>query len=303
MASCKDLQLNDNEISELLDYNTGEPLLPDGLVTLNLEHNKLMQLNPDSFKNLQRLKFFNLDNNLIESINADTFKYLPNLHTLSIKKNMIAHIPESVFRAQAWISKVDFSSQNRMLKSISNYAFSRPASSNVFDTLDLSNNQLESLPDKVFCNLDKENPYQKFKTVFLAANLMMNLNPCIIRQLESSKQSGIKTKVNFNHNPAIHVDRNQYYFLTCNCNVTMAAEAVDLVGQCQKHDSYYHLMEYKCDTEACKSPFKFIFLGNRIYNSFIWLVHYKYYIKKYRKSSSRYSNELDYVIILLSYKN
>lgn len=251
MVKCNDLQLAGNYLAELMQYDPDKFLLPDNLLTLSLNDNRIKEIDPRWFKNLKKLKHLSLASNQISYIDADTFKDLTNLHQLSLSKNYISHIPSGVFKMQPFLKRLDFSSQNTMLKKIDNYAFDRESDSDhQMETLDLSNNRIEQLPSKAFCSHNKDRPYVAIKTIELAANSITNLNPCIMSQLAKGMMSSIsdmkyyqKPVVRFEENKAIHTS---FEYVKCDCNVTNSAAVVTLEGSCMKANNLVPLGSYQC---------------------------------------------------------
>lgn len=250
MVKCNDLQLAGNELVSLMQSNPEKFLLPDNLLTLSLNDNKIKEIDPRWFQNLKKLKHLSLASNKIEYIDADTFKDLTNLHTLSLSKNYIAHIPTGTFQAHQYLNRLDLSSQHLKKLLIDNYAFDRN-SDTFMETLDLSNNRIDSLPNKVFCSHNKDHPYMAIKTVDLAANEIQNLNPCIMRQLAKGNRLAVskqeyyqKPVVRFVANKAIHTNVE---FIKCDCNVTNSARIVALEGSCSNDaKTLIKLKDYQC---------------------------------------------------------
>lgn len=62
------LDLGFNLIESLVDADSYENLLPNSLIDLNLEENRLKQINENTFENLIFLKYLNLESNEISAI-------------------------------------------------------------------------------------------------------------------------------------------------------------------------------------------------------------------------------------------
>ncbi len=232
-----------------MQTNPDKLLLPDNVVTLNLNDNSIKDIDTRAFKNLRNLKHLTLENNQISFINADTFKDLPELKTLVLNKNHLRNIPAGIVSSNFQLNRLDIASQKIPLKTIENYAFDRfeHEDSQIIvsklGTLDLSNNNIEQLPSRMFCSRDLKSPYLSVNHFILGANRIKNVNPCIILQI--SRGNSISPEVSFEINNAIHIQKVN---LECDCNVTAAATLVKLKGVCVKDGTEYSLNQFKCDS-------------------------------------------------------
>lgn len=67
------------------------------LEILVLEGNKLRSLPKDAFANLKNLRLLDLDNNKITQLDKDIFQPLPKLEFLYIAQNRLTNLPEDIF--------------------------------------------------------------------------------------------------------------------------------------------------------------------------------------------------------------
>ena len=96
LSGITELSLTNNFVTEL----PGGLFNNSGLVHLKkllLSYNKITYLKPDQFISLQNLKFLDLDHNQIDSVEPDTFTGLLNLEELIMKNNKITDLKDNQF--------------------------------------------------------------------------------------------------------------------------------------------------------------------------------------------------------------
>lgn len=91
------LNLNDNQLSATLDPRIFQSLL--NLRELVLKDNQIVNFAIDGFKNLQKLEFLDLDWNRMRNLETLTFKPLTALKTLSLTENDIENVEKDFFSA------------------------------------------------------------------------------------------------------------------------------------------------------------------------------------------------------------
>ncbi|XP_054769246.2 toll-like receptor 3 [Lytechinus pictus] len=82
--------------------------LPGGVTKLNIEGNRIQNLNRSSFSHLPLLHKLNLHRNKLASINEGTFDSLPLLRELSLSQNSLAELPTTIFQKNQKLELVDF---------------------------------------------------------------------------------------------------------------------------------------------------------------------------------------------------
>jgi len=249
LVSLSDLQLINNRIVNLMQTNPDKLLLPDNLVTLLLGSNSIQAIDTRAFKNLKKLKHLNLQNNQISIINADTFKDLPELKTLVLSKNYLKQISAGIVYFNFKLNRLDLSSQIFSIETIDNYAFERTKPKNSdfiiapIKFLDLSDNRIEQLPNRMFCSRDQENPYSEVENVYLGENLIEHMNPCIMLQMARGHNTGLPS-VSFAYSKSF---KSQKAKIKCDCNVTDSAKLVEMIGVCVKDRTDYSLKSFQCE--------------------------------------------------------
>ncbi|CAL4145413.1 unnamed protein product [Meganyctiphanes norvegica] len=114
------------------------------LVLLNLSHNYLMHLGPQSFVDLSSLQVLRLEHNQITHILDDTFQGLANLHSLNLSENKLSVISGNSLSGLAVLSFLSL--DNNLLTILEDDALDNCSS---LQHLTLSHNQLQQLPKAV----------------------------------------------------------------------------------------------------------------------------------------------------------
>ena len=243
------LDLSQNRIEILVDQDTLQNLLPISLIYLNLENNHIKQINDYSFANINNLEELNLGSNKISAFAESSFINLKNLRVLILRKNNLMHLPSRIFYTLVNLEELDFSSQNKNVKKIEDYAFDRISNLKPINRIDLSNNFISIIENRAFCSKNYLRPYANVKELDLMFNPLKNLNSCILRQLHkgyttnrpllktTSTQSGLNEKT-------ILVD--------CDCEVTRSNKLIDLIGSCKLANSSLTLTlkNYECGIDG-----------------------------------------------------
>ncbi|CAB4061158.1 unnamed protein product [Lepeophtheirus salmonis] len=141
------LDLNENAISSL-DDNYFEHT--SSLVELRLKGNKISKFYKDAFAGLSRLRVLHLEENLLSELNREWFLPLENLRFLYLDKNQIQQLPSESLPLSA-LRMLSLKGNKLLNLSIGN-PFKGLKS---MDTLDLSNNFLEIVPNEVLREANK----------------------------------------------------------------------------------------------------------------------------------------------------
>lgn len=141
---------------------------------LYLRNDSLTEIEPAAFEGLKRIKLVDLSHNLIQTVPVEAFKYT-KINRLSLEGNTLLKIPEngSILHASFLTS---FSLKNCNIKHFSESVFGEvPA---LID-LDISQNLLEVLPDKIFSTL------QYLSYLDLSGNRFQSLDVKIFEMIPS----------------------------------------------------------------------------------------------------------------------
>ena len=240
------LSLANNLIESLVDSESYLNLLPESLIELNLENNRLKQLNDNSFQNLNNLKYLNLDSNEISAIAEDSFVHLKSLLVLNLRQNSLKQIPSRIFFTLENLELVDLSSQRQQIKTINDYAFERYSNRKPIKKVLLNNNSISSITNRAFCSKLSKWPYANLKEIDLSLNLITNVSACILRQLYKGftepmiQRHKTMSKVILNND-------NDAEFIKCDCEISRASKMVELSGMCMATDeNLTNLKDYDC---------------------------------------------------------
>ncbi|CAF0981398.1 unnamed protein product, partial [Brachionus calyciflorus] len=243
------LSLGFNLFESLLDSDTYENLLPSSLVELNLENNRLKQINDNSFENLFNLKYLNLESNEISAIAENSFKNLRNLLVLNLKRNSIKHIPSRIFYTLDNLERLDLSSQSQQLKFIGDYAFDRHSNRKPIKLILLNNNSISRIENRAFCSKFNKKPYINVKEIDLSQNLLTKITSCIFRQLNKgfSDPSIGNTRQKIQSKIVLNKKGSNSSLIECGCEITRSNKLIDLDGICRRSDgSSVYLNQYDC---------------------------------------------------------
>ncbi|KAE8573499.1 toll-like receptor 6 [Halyomorpha halys] len=111
------------------------------LVLLNLSYNKISKLDPSFFHDLYTLQILNLEHNSIEAILPDTFTPMNNLHTLVLSHNKISYLDAYALNGLYVLSLLSLDSNQ--LENIHAEAFKNCTS---LQDLNLNGNKLAQVP-------------------------------------------------------------------------------------------------------------------------------------------------------------
>ena len=168
-------------LSNLLLSHNQLATLPAGIFSgltdlqgLALSHNQLTTLPADIFSELTRLRSLRLNNNRLATLSADLFSTLVNLETLRLHTNALTSVPGGMFSSLAKLDILDL--EFNQITALSTGIFDglnlrflglegnrlRSLQAGLFDslgsdldlTLDLSHNEITTLEDGVFANLE-----------------------------------------------------------------------------------------------------------------------------------------------------
>lgn len=166
------LDLSQNKLTDLRnDTFSGM----DRLEVLTMNYNLITNLRSDLFRNISQLVELNLEGNRITELSENVFSELPNMQVLNLRGNFLTTFSDEVFGSDPLNLKELNLKGNRLTKlsSLSNLTS--------LTDLDLSSNQLLSLPEDAFKNLTN------LETVDLSENQLLFLPETIFSQLFSLK--------------------------------------------------------------------------------------------------------------------
>lgn len=260
VAKLEELSLSYNQIELLTDRNGNEQLLPNTLIDLSLEHNRIKHINDDTFSHLKHLKYLNLESNQITTISDASFAHLTRLTHLNLGKNFIKQIPTKIFYTLINLERVDLSAQNQMLKIIDDYSFDRQSNSRPIKKIDLSKNRIAKISNKAFCSMNESNPFTNIKEIDLANNPLQNINSCILRQLSKGASEQL-TSGSLHHHHKSRLSFKPTHFaekltpsLKCDCEITRSSYYVDLEGECENNAGVLvPLKQFKCNNNDLNS--------------------------------------------------
>jgi len=111
------------------------------LVLLNLGHNRLTHLVPESFRDLYSLQILNVEYNQIETVDGNTFSAMNNLHTLILSYNRLSFIDSTSLNGLFVLSLLSLDNNN--ITAIHPAAFHNCSS---LKDLNLNGNGLDEIP-------------------------------------------------------------------------------------------------------------------------------------------------------------
>ena len=240
--------------------------MPINLIELDLQSNRLKQINERWFNELRMLRSLNLEANQISQISENSFSNLKQLQVLKLNRNNLKHIPSKLFFPLINLEQLELSSQKAKIERIEDFAFDRLSNERSIKRIDLSNNQISRVDNRAFCAKLKEpmlyksmpvKPYANIKEIDFSYNAITTINVCILRQLAKgyteirnvSRTQRVKlqpSKVLVRTTASVN---SQFYepsptntltLMECSCDVTRANKLLDLEGSCvSRADSNY----------------------------------------------------------------
>ncbi|XP_006824235.1 uncharacterized protein LOC102801696 [Saccoglossus kowalevskii] len=139
----RSLDLSSNELSS----TPSSVRMLRQLKRLDIQSNKIVQLDVDVYSELRGLNILNLNENQLENIPGDILSNFDNLTQLYLGYNNITHIPKDGFGSGSKLQRLYLNNNN--METIDANAF-RGFSDLTF--IDLTFNALSSLPDNVFAD-------------------------------------------------------------------------------------------------------------------------------------------------------
>ena len=213
------LSLASNSIDSLIDPDSYLSLLPESLVYLDLESNRIKHVNDFSLANLARLEELNLASNRIGAFAENSFANLKSLRVLNLRQNNMMHIPSRIFYSLVNLEDLDFSRQGQAIKQIADYALDRQSNVNAIRRVDLSGNRIQSIQNRAFCSKNYARPYANVREIDIGFNSIQKVNACIMRQLTKGSRARVTVKLTQS--------------VECDCEVTRIGKLLDLHGSCQ----------------------------------------------------------------------
>ena len=162
----------------VLSYNIISTIEDDAFLGLNnltqlyLPYNKLNTIKSSYFKHLDSLIYLELQVNKISYIEPGSFDNLLHLEYLDLSNNQLSYLPDPFLRSQ---NLVDLYLQNNTLTKLPTtlvakspiQLYIRPLDYSYYVTLDLTDNQLTSIPEGFF---DSDNMTKKWEYISLESN-------------------------------------------------------------------------------------------------------------------------------------
>lgn len=141
LRTLSDLNLARNRLVNIgVGMGSTLPLLPDSLLSLNLEGNLMEGISRLTFVQFVNLKNLDLTNNRIDWIDRDAFDAMRRLNTLVLKGNKLKSVP-AITRLYS-LERLDLSEQRDGLRKIENFAFNRDGYETTALKVDLSKNKI-----------------------------------------------------------------------------------------------------------------------------------------------------------------
>lgn len=157
----QDLNLSDNFITEIPEDQSDDSVFPTTLKVLNLSNNLITKL-PSSVTNLPNLANLNIDNNQIETIpelNKSLKKFIATNNKINkVIEQEISSLKEFALNnneLDSFPTELKIPKMNSILINHNNFReinFTNILSSKI-TTIDISFNQIESIPKEIFTNL------------------------------------------------------------------------------------------------------------------------------------------------------
>ncbi|XP_063909623.1 protein toll-like [Zophobas morio] len=156
----------------------------ESLQHLNLNENRLTNLDEDVFKNMPNLLNLELeDNNIV--LKKKMFRYVPQLEFLYLSGNGLENLPDGVFKPLKMLERLHL--WNNKLKSLDRSTFRGLVS---LQSLELSINQIESIAEDAFKDL------KNLIQVNLSSNKLKMIPSSLFRY--NRKLESLRMKNNFN---------------------------------------------------------------------------------------------------------
>ncbi|CAG9584286.1 unnamed protein product [Danaus chrysippus] len=198
-SKLKELRLSYNYI-----HKVGSDFLENftELQSIDLSYNRMQNISEKTFVNLRNLVYLNLAGNLIESVRDEAFVELPKIEVLDLQENNLA-----IFSLSYFVNISNYNSNFAVNVSYNNIKILRGGSSVYINVLDLSYNELETLPRDFFNSLGEH-----IRQLFLSNNkiyaidnvafgYLINLN---ILSLQKNNISVIKRRA-FSEMPSLQI--------------------------------------------------------------------------------------------------
>jgi Leucine-rich repeat (LRR) protein len=222
MHVLEQLNLSHNQI-KTLDSKDGSygPLFPVSLKALALNMNFLEKIDGSWFEDLVNLESLNLAGNRISTIDNGALDALSNLVLLDLSNNSIVHISNKWFFKLDRAENVILSYQQAEIESIDNHAFDSDKTKVVNTEYFLEGNTIKKMSERAFC--PRRFPPNSKDTISLNRTTLVNINPCILRQIASSRINDLSVVSNAGY-IGDNIDFNCLslnYFARLNLNVVL----------------------------------------------------------------------------------
>nr|ABB21064.1 variable lymphocyte receptor A [Eptatretus burgeri] len=124
--------------------------IPADTKKLDLNYNKLRELEPKAFHNLKELTYLNLDSNQLQTLTPGVFDQLVELDRLELGRNQLESLPSGIFDKLTKLT--DLRLYENKLQSLPKGVFDKLTE---LRTLEMRNNQLKRVPEGAFNSLEK----------------------------------------------------------------------------------------------------------------------------------------------------
>nr|ABB21045.1 variable lymphocyte receptor A [Eptatretus burgeri] len=133
--------------------------IPADTKKLDLNYNKLRELEPTAFHGLNKLTFLSLGNNQLQTLPPGVFDHLVALGTLNLNNNQLKSLPPKIFDSLTKLKELNL--DNNKLQSLPEGVFDKLTQ---LKTLQMTSNQLRNVPHGAFDSLSN------IKTLWLNDN-------------------------------------------------------------------------------------------------------------------------------------
>lgn len=218
------LSVSQNLIKTLTDF----PIFPR-LIQLSLDRNQLTRINATNFKWLTLLKVLEIGHNMINVIEPDSLSNLFFLETLGLGGNQLAAIPNIL--TQVNLKYIFLNNQvGGLFRWVDDYSFDRLIRPFSPLTIYLDGNEGVNFGNRSFCsNYFSNFPLQE---LILTLSSAVNFNKCLLKQLGSV---GAKSLKSFTIVEGINM-RRESISRVCNCEFIRFAAyyGIQVQGVCDK---------------------------------------------------------------------
>ena len=203
---CQDITIEDlKRVRSIVIENTNMTSLAkedlkgmDQILFISFQNNRLKEIHPEAFENLNQLSYLDLSYNLLEdsSFDSSTFKSLVNLNTLNLSRNLIKTPHPEWFLHLSRLNHLNLS--YNLLDQIPQNLF---LSLNNLITLNLSYNKLKNWPERAV------NSLTELIELDLSFNQMSRMNAQSFNSLSQL------VRLDLSHNRLTSIENGAFSFL------------------------------------------------------------------------------------------